>query len=65
MHSIYLLQVINRREALEHLGLSSRTLERLDAKREGPPKIRLSPGRIGYRTTDLDAWINARRESVA
>lgn len=62
MQSIEVAKVLTRREAVAHLGISDRTLFRLEAKGDAPPKIRLSPGRIGYRVSDLNAWMDGRRE---
>ena len=65
MNSIESVKVLTRREAVAHLGFSNRTLFRLEARGDAPPKIRLSPGRIGYRVSDLNAWMDARREVVS
>ena len=58
------VKVLNRREAIQHLGLSERTFQRLEAEGEGPSKTRLSEHRIGYRVSDLEAWLDARREPL-
>ena len=55
--------VYTRTEAINLLGLSPRTWARLEAQGETPPKIRLSPGRIGYAASDLRKWIEARRDA--
>jgi len=54
--------VYTRTEAIALLGLSPRTWARLEAQGETPPKIRLSPGRIGYAAGDLRKWIDSRRD---
>jgi predicted DNA-binding transcriptional regulator AlpA len=46
--------------AAERLGLSLRTLERLAKSGDGPPRIRLSARRIGYREADVAAWLESR-----
>lgn len=51
-------------EAARRAGLSSRTLQRLWAVGEGPPRIELSPRRVGVLESDLSAWIAARRRGV-
>jgi predicted DNA-binding transcriptional regulator AlpA len=56
------VKVLNRREAIQHLGLSERTFQRLEASGDGPPKTRLSEGRVGYRVCELEGWLDARRE---
>jgi predicted DNA-binding transcriptional regulator AlpA len=59
------LRVLSRRELIDLLGMSEQTFARLEARGEGPPKIRLSPRRIGYRVCDLKAWQDARLEKGA
>ena len=59
------LRVLTSKQAIELLGISEQTFARLEARGEGPPKIRLSPRRIGYRVCDLKAWQDARLEKGA
>jgi predicted DNA-binding transcriptional regulator AlpA len=47
------------------MGVSARTFERIEAAGDGPAKTRLSEGRIGYRVSDLETWLDARRIGVA
>jgi predicted DNA-binding transcriptional regulator AlpA len=56
------LKVYTKKETQKLLGLSGRTWDRLEALGETPPKTRLSPNRIGYRASDISAWLDARRE---
>ena len=62
MQDIEAIRVLNRRDAIAQLGLSERTFQRLEASGDGPPKTRLSEGRVGYRVSDIIAWLDARRE---
>ena len=62
MNAIEAVRVLNRREVIAQLGLSERTFQRLEATGEGPPKTRLSEGRVGYRVCEVAAWLDARRE---
>jgi predicted DNA-binding transcriptional regulator AlpA len=55
------LQIFSRTETERILGLSDRTFDRIEARGEGPPKTQLSPGRDGYRASDLAAWLDQRR----
>jgi predicted DNA-binding transcriptional regulator AlpA len=57
------IKVLNRREAVKHLGISERSFQRLEALGDGPPKTRLSKGRVGYRVSDIAVWLDARRET--
>jgi predicted DNA-binding transcriptional regulator AlpA len=56
------IRVLSRPEAVKAVGVSTRTWERLEAAGEGPPKTRLSEGRIGYRVSDIKQWLDRRRE---
>jgi predicted DNA-binding transcriptional regulator AlpA len=57
------LRVISRAEAWRLCGLSPDTWHRLEARGETPPITRLSERRLGYRLTDLQQWLDARREA--
>ena len=59
------IKVLNRRDAIAHIGMSDRTFQRLEATGDAPPKTRLSAGRVGYRVSDIQKWLDARREVVA
>ena len=56
------LKVYTQKETQKLLGLSGRTWDRLEALDETPPKTRLSPNGVGYRASDIAAWLDARRE---
>ena len=58
-----LVRVLSEPEAVEALGLSRRTWDRLKALGDVPAKTRLSEGRIGYRVSDIAAWLDARRDT--
>lgn len=53
--------IIPESEGAEHTGLSERTLQRLRLTGRGPPYYQLSDRRIGYRRSDIDAWLAKRR----
>jgi predicted DNA-binding transcriptional regulator AlpA len=63
VNAIEAVKVLNRRDAIAQLGLSERTFQRLEATGDGPPRTRLSEGRVGYRVCDISAWLDARREA--
>lgn len=54
--------VINHAAAAQWLGIGERTLHRLCARHDGPPRVRLSRRRIGYRPSALREWA-AQREA--
>ena len=58
-----LVRVLSEPEVLEALGLSRRTWDRLKSLGDVQAKTRLSEGRIGYRVSDIAAWLDARREA--
>lgn len=52
--------LITRRAAADFLGVSERLLERKALDGSGPPFVRISVRRLGYRVRDLEAWLEAR-----
>jgi predicted DNA-binding transcriptional regulator AlpA len=52
--------VVGREQAATILGVSIETLKRLEARGKGPKRIRVSLKRVGYRLSDLRAWVEAR-----
>ena len=54
------LKVLTRPEVIALLGIGKTTFERLEAKGLGPPKINLADRRIGYRVSDVKAWLDSR-----
>lgn len=59
------LRVLTAPEASELLSVSIPVMDRWRAAGEGPRFIRLSARRIGYRLSDLRAWIESRAEGGA
>ena len=55
-------RVITQREAAEVIGISLPTLRRRVRAGDGPPIVRLSERRIGYRLRDLRSWIDANTD---
>jgi len=55
------IRVVNERQAIELIGVSLRTWDRMKARGELPPATKLSDRRIGYRVTDIKDWLDARR----
>ena len=59
------IRVLSEPKTIQAVGVSDRTWDRLKAIGDVPPKTRLSEGRIGYRVSDIRAWLDARRERGA
>jgi len=56
------IRVLSEPQTYRAIGVSDRTWERLKAIGDVPPKTRLSEGRVGYRVSDIKAWLDRRRE---
>jgi predicted DNA-binding transcriptional regulator AlpA len=57
-----LRQILSEREVAEWLGISQPTLSRHRRYRTGPPYIRLSTRRVGYRRDAVEAWLKEREQ---
>jgi predicted DNA-binding transcriptional regulator AlpA len=53
--------VVPRRIAAGLVGLSEATFDRVCRRGDGPAALRLSARRVGFRLSDLMAWIADRR----
>ncbi len=53
-------RVRSRREFAERLGICTRTLGRMDRRGELPPRVRITDKLIGYRESDIAAFIESR-----
>ena len=53
-------QFLTRPDLARFLGISERTLARLDSTGEGVPYVRLGR-RLGYLVADVEAWMVERR----
>jgi prophage regulatory protein len=56
-------RILRARELADRIGLSLATLGRLRRRGDLPEPIRLSPGCVGWRTSDIEAWLAARTET--
>jgi len=54
-------QAIKKKEAAEILGISLTTLYRLDISGEGPRRIKLSQGRVGYMLDEVLQYLDSRQ----
>jgi prophage regulatory protein len=55
-------RILRPRQLADRVGLSLATLWRLRRRGDLPEPIRLSPGCVGWRTSEIDAWLTARAE---
>ena len=57
--------VLSRRQAADVLGVSMRTLTRMEAAGNGPsPRCRLTDRRFGYRASVISKFVQDREENV-
>jgi predicted DNA-binding transcriptional regulator AlpA len=52
--------VVSEKEAAGYVGLSQVHMRTMRYAGAGPRFVRLGERRIGYRMTDLDAWLESR-----
>ena len=53
--------LLTKQELAEYLGKSVKAIDRLEAQRKGPPRIKL--GRtVYYRTESVEAWLDRQEE---
>ena len=50
------------KEVSKLLGISVSTINRLIKKGDFPKKIKISPRRMFFLKTEIDEWINAKRD---
>jgi predicted DNA-binding transcriptional regulator AlpA len=53
-------RILTPRQMWERAGISAPTAWRLHQRGEGPPRVRLSPGRWGYPEDLLEEWLRER-----
>ena len=56
-------RILRPREVCEVLGLSRTTLWRRTRDGDFPPPIRLGANFIGWRSTDVEGWLQGRPEA--
>ena len=55
-------QIIDRKQVAKRADLSIPTIWREQKAGRFPPWVRLSARRVGLRASDLEAWLNGRRD---
>ena len=56
-------RILRPRELADRIGLSLATLWRLRRRGDLPEPIRLSPGCVGWRLSDIERWLEKRSEA--
>jgi prophage regulatory protein len=54
-------EIVRRNEVVRMTGLSSTTLWRLEGSGQFPARILLTEKRVGWRRTEVEAWLNSKR----
>jgi predicted DNA-binding transcriptional regulator AlpA len=54
------IRVLGRDKVIALLGISKMTFDRIEQRGDGPRRVRLSSRRIGYRVSDVKAWLDSR-----
>ena len=55
-------QVLNKNQVSLRVNLSPNSIYRLIADGDFPASIQLSPNRVGWLPTEIDAWIEDRKQ---
>ena len=53
-------KILRQPTVIERTGISATTIWRLERRGDFPPRVRLSPGAIGWRENDIENWIESR-----
>lgn len=53
-------RIRTRKQVADLLSVSTRTLTRMENRGELPPRIRITDRRVGYRESDIAAFIASR-----
>ena len=54
------MKILSTRQVIELTGLSRVTIWRYERDGDFPSRLRLGPKRVGYRSDEIDAWIESR-----
>jgi predicted DNA-binding transcriptional regulator AlpA len=58
-------RIRSRKQVAEQLGISTRTLDRLQERGELPPRVKISNRLVGYRASEIERYLQSRTQSVA
>ncbi|HAF45929.1 MAG TPA: hypothetical protein DCK83_13640 [Gallionellaceae bacterium] len=54
------ISVLRKSEVEQRTGLSSSSIDRLEASGKFPARIKLSPNAVGWHSSEVDDWITSR-----
>jgi prophage regulatory protein len=54
------LRIITKKELRELVPYTPQHIHRLEKAGRFPQRLQLGPNRVGWRLSDIEAWINAR-----
>jgi len=55
-----MLKILDKQQVSEIVHLSPTTIWRLEQKGSFPVRIQFAPGRVGWKSSDIEEWINSR-----
>lgn len=55
-----MLRILRQRQVIERVGYSPMHLWRLEKAGRFPQRVKLGPNSVGWVSTEIDAWIEAR-----
>jgi prophage regulatory protein len=58
------MKVLNLKEVIEIVGLSTTTIWRLERKGDFPKRIKLSPNRRGWEDAQIEEWMDTRPRGI-
>jgi prophage regulatory protein len=58
-------RLIRKPAVLDRIGVSDTTLWRLERAGQFPRSIRISPGTVAWRESDIEAWIAERAKACS
>lgn len=58
-------RILSPRDVVIMLGISEVTIWRMRKRGEFPEPLRVSPRRVGWRESDIRAWLDSRAEPAA
>ena len=54
-------EILNSKEVVSTTDLSRTTIWRLECDKQFPSRRQISPGRVGWLRSEVEAWLKSRR----